>query len=111
VSTTPTLAHRQREMHERNTGSHNGAPTPRNGVPMPEPRSPATERHYQPFEIAKLWGISYTKVVNIFENEPGVLVAGGHESKVPRPGKKRRRMFLRIPESVMERKHRELVNK
>ncbi len=90
-----TLADRQRER------------APRNGKPDPE-SSPATEQHYSPAQIAKLWGASPRKITDIFENEPGVVVLGSKE--VP-PSRKRRRMFLRVPESVLERKHTEMSNK
>ena len=101
MTTATTLADRQRLMRERN-GAQNGSPL------KPETLSPAEERHYTPAKVAKLWDVSCKKIIDLFENEPGVVVLG---SATPRPGKKRRRMFLRIPESVMQRKHRELVNK
>ena len=101
MTSTATLVDRQRMMRERN-GSQNGSP------PKPETLSPAGEQHYTPADVGKLWGFSAQSMIQLFENEPGVVVLG---SPTPRPGKKRRRMFLRIPLSVMERKHRELVNK
>ena len=68
-------------------------------------RSAADEQHYTPAEVGELWGFSAQSMIRLFENEPGVVVLG---TRTPRNGKQRR-MFLRIPKSVMERKHEELV--
>ena len=101
MATASTLADRQRQMRERHAALHNGTPNP-------EIHCPATEKHYTPEKVGELWGFSAATIRRLFEDEPGVVVLG---SPTPNPGKKRRRMFLRIPEGVMERKHRELVNK
>ena len=67
----------------------------------------AQEQHYTPAQVGKLWGFSPQAIIRLFENEPGVVFLG---TRVPLNGKQRR-MFLRIPKSVMERKHEELVIK
>jgi transcriptional regulator GlxA family with amidase domain len=58
------------------------------------------ERHYTVAEIAALWNLSKDTVRRMFQNEPGVLVLGGHSS-----GRKRRYATLRIPHFVLERVH------
>lgn len=60
----------------------------------------ASERHYTPVEIAKLWQLSPDTVRNIFRNVPGVLKVGSPETLRKRPY-----TSLRIPESVMARVH------
>jgi hypothetical protein len=47
-----------------------------------------------------MWNVSVETVRRLFQNEPGVLVLGGHAS-----GRKRRYTTLRIPQSVLERVH------
>jgi hypothetical protein len=69
------------------------------GVPM----SPAFDRHFSVAEIAKSWNLSIDAVRKLFRNEPGVLVVGDSN-----PRGKRRYRTLRIPESVVERVHRQL---
>jgi hypothetical protein len=60
------------------------------------------EKHYEPSELAELWGVSAETIRNIFRNEPGVLRIGEPS------GKKRKYILLRVPESVAERVHRRL---
>ncbi len=72
-----------------------------------QPRSAADEQHYTPAEVGKLWGFSAQAMIRLFENEPGIVCLGTRTSR----NGKQRRMFLRIPQSVMERKHEELVIK
>ena len=98
MATASTLADRQRSMRERYAAQ---------GMPNAEIHCPATEKHYTPAEVGKLWGFSTQAMIRLFENEPGVVFLG---TRVPQNGKQRR-MFLRIPKSLMERKHEELVNK
>jgi hypothetical protein len=61
------------------------------------------EKHYSVPEIAEMWGLSRAAVRRIFQNEPGVLTLGE-----PRPkfGRRRGKVTLRIPQSVLERVHR-----
>jgi hypothetical protein len=55
-------------------------------------------------KTATLWSLSDDAVRKIFENEPGVLVLGGHKA-----GRHKRHYHtLRIPEDVVERVHRRL---
>jgi hypothetical protein len=63
----------------------------------------ATERHYTPQEIAKLWNMHPDTVRPLFRNVPGVL-------KIIRKStsKKRSYVSLKIPESVMMRVHQSL---
>ena len=61
------------------------------------------ERHYTVAEIAKLWQLSPDAVRRLFRNEPGVVVLGGTGPRV----RKRKYLTLRIPQSVLERVHRQ----
>jgi hypothetical protein len=61
------------------------------------------EKHYEPSELAELWGVSAETVRNIFREEPGVLKIGKTGAKY-----KRGYVSLRIPESVAERVHTRL---
>jgi transcriptional regulator GlxA family with amidase domain len=58
------------------------------------------ERHFSVAEIAHMWNLSKDTVRRIFQNEPGVLVLGGHSG-----GRKRAYKTLRIPLSIVERVH------
>lgn len=80
----------------RRDGQHEGA--------APATAAEFTTRHYTPMEVAEMWGLAPSKVREIFEDEPGVLVI----SAPPRPGKHQRYRTLRIPEPVLERVHRRL---
>ena len=62
----------------------------------------SSQRHYTVTEIAVMWNLSKDAVRRMFQNEPGVLVLGGCFS-----GNKRRYTTLRIPQSVLERVHRQ----
>ena len=66
---------------------------------------PANERHYKPAEIARMWNISEPEVRRIFGREPGVIAIGE-----PRPkfGRRRGKVTLRIPQSVLDRVRRRL---
>jgi hypothetical protein len=59
------------------------------------------ERHYRAQEVAKLWGISYQTILRMFQDEPGVLKLGSYNTK------RRTRVSIRIPESVMKRVYAE----
>ncbi len=61
------------------------------------------ERHYEPTELAALWGVSTETIRSIFREEPGVLKIGSEGTK-----HKRGYITLRIPETVVERVHRRL---
>ncbi len=63
----------------------------------------ATETHYSCMEIAEMWGLSSKSVRNLFRDDPRVL-------KVAHTGRRRKRDYvtLRIPESVVKQKHKEL---
>ena len=56
------------------------------------------EHHYQPKDLAKLWGFSVYTIRKWFETEPGVLI----EDRPERMDKRRYRS-MRIPESVAGR--------
>ena len=61
------------------------------------------EKHYEPSELAELWGVSVQTIRKIFRDEEGVL-------KIGSDGTRNRRAYktLRIPESVAERVHTRL---
>ena len=76
--------------------------------PLPKPASVDApprfaERHYSVVEIAEMWGLSSGVVRRIFQNEPGVLAIGEPR---PRFGRRRGKVTLRIPQSVLERVYR-----
>jgi hypothetical protein len=63
----------------------------------------ADERHYEPNELAELWGVSAETIRNVFREEPGVL-------RIAHPnGKKRKYVLMRVPESVAQRVHKRLA--
>jgi hypothetical protein len=64
----------------------------------------ATEKHYSIGEVATLWGLSERTVRRMLDGETGIL-AWGH----PGDGKRRRRLTLRVPESVLSRIHSRLL--
>ena len=64
--------------------------------------SPATEQHFRPAQLAKLWGCGEETVRKMFDREPGVLRLGERGAL---------RRAMRIPQSVAERVHRERVAK
>jgi len=68
----------------------------------------STEHHFQPADLAKLWGLSPTKIRRMFEDEPGVLRIGQPSRRVGRI-LKRSYHSLRIPESVAQRVHDRLT--
>lgn len=72
---------------------------------LPDPpieTDPAHEPHFKPKQVAAKWGISESTATHLFENEPGVIKMGNRNSR------RRTRISLRIPLSVMERVHRKL---
>jgi hypothetical protein len=72
------------------------------GILFAETSSTTFERHYTVAEVAALWNISIDMCRKRFQNEPGVLV-------LAKPTKRCKRQYktLRIPESVLERVHRQ----
>ena len=56
------------------------------------------ERHFSPRTLAELWGFSEDTIIRWFEDEPGVLKCGANGA-----GGRRRKITLRIPESVATR--------
>ncbi len=66
----------------------------------------AAEIHLEVKQVAALWGMSDEAVRKLFRDEPGVLKIGRQESQ----GRKRRKVTLRIPLSVVQRVHRRLSN-
>ena len=69
----------------------------------------ATERHFTPTQLAALWGMSPSKVRELFSEEEGVI-RFGEPSR--REGKKLVRSYysMRIPESVAGRVHDSLTS-
>jgi hypothetical protein len=66
----------------------------------------ALERHYTAKEVAELWNISQDTVRDLFRNTHGVL-------KITQPARRGKRSYLsiRIPESVLQKRHAELHSK
>lgn len=65
------------------------------------------EKHYSVQELVDLWGLSRNSICRAFENEPDVIRMN---SKGIRPGT-RRKLTLRIPESVARRVRARLIEK
>jgi hypothetical protein len=61
------------------------------------------EKHYEPSELAEMWGVSPETIRSIFRDEPGVL-------KIGKTGAKHKRGYiaLRIPGSLAELVHTRL---
>jgi hypothetical protein len=55
------------------------------------------ERHFSPQALAEIWGFSVDTIQRWFEDEPGVLK---HGEAVTQKRGKRRKLYLRVPESV-----------
>jgi hypothetical protein len=68
-------------------------------------QSSFAERHYAVGEIAELWNLSSDAVRKLFQDEPGVLVLGSQGTS-----HRRRYSTLRVPESVLKRVHRRMMN-
>ncbi len=66
----------------------------------------ALEKHYTAKEIAGLWRLSEDTVRGLFRDYPGVL-------KIAQPARRFKRAYcsLRIPESVVQKRHAELHGK
>lgn len=63
-----------------------------------------SERIFTPQEVAQMWRLSYGKVLDMFRDEPGVMVIANSS--------KRKRVYrtIRIPESVEQRVKRRISN-
>lgn len=59
-----------------------------------------TEKHYTPQEVADILHVTPRTAVRLFQHEPGVIEFGSDETVF-----KRKRKFIRIPESVLQRFH------
>jgi len=67
----------------------------------------ATDKHYTPSELGRIWHLSPNTVRRLVEDEPGVMKITA--SPVPlRNTRKRRMVQLRIPERVAMRVHARL---
>jgi hypothetical protein len=66
----------------------------------------ALERHYTAAEVSALWQVSQDTVRNLFRNTTGVL-------KISQPARRGKRGYvsIRIPESVLLKRHVELHGK
>jgi hypothetical protein len=67
---------------------------------------PALENHYTVAEVSKLWKLSEDTVRALFRDYPGVL-------KIAQPARRFKRAYvsLRIPESIVQKRHAELHGK
>jgi hypothetical protein len=66
----------------------------------------ATDQHYTPTELGKVWHLSANTIRRLFEEEPGVLTFGAASpSRSPR---RRRMVQMRIPARVAIRVHARL---
>jgi hypothetical protein len=65
-----------------------------------------TEKHYSVAEVAELWSLSDTTVTRLFRDQPGVVRLSCPTLLKTR--KRRSRVTLRIPESVIQRVHQSL---
>jgi hypothetical protein len=72
-------------------------------VARPAPIATVEERHFTIAQISKMWALSEDAVRRLFRREPGVLVFGDTNPR----RRKRRYVTLRIPQSVLERVHRQ----
>jgi hypothetical protein len=63
----------------------------------------ALERHYTSAEVAALWQVSQDTVRKLFQHTTGVL-------KIAQPPRRGKRSYvtLRIPESILQKRHAEL---
>jgi hypothetical protein len=78
---------KRRLMRRRDTTDHSG-----------EISVQATERHYRPEDVAELWQMDVSTVRKMFRDVPGVLKHGDQRYKT-----------IRIPQSVLDRYHREMA--
>jgi hypothetical protein len=66
----------------------------------------ALEKHYTAKEVAKLWNLSEDTIRELFRETPGVL-------KIGQPARRFKRTYVsvRIPESIVQKRHAELHGK
>lgn len=64
------------------------------------------ERHFTPRTLSELWGFSEDTIVKWFGDEPGVIRQGEVNSRG-----RRKRVTIRIPESVAQRVYMERSKK
>ena len=69
----------------------------------PRTQEPAAERHYTASEVAALWRFNIETVRRLFVHEPGVVVLQAQAGN----GRRRYRT-LRIPQTVLDRVHKQL---
>ena len=81
---------------------HNRGDDLRDGGNKSADAAVALERHFEPAELGKLWGLSDDTIRRIFESEDGVL----RHTETNRL--KRKYVSMRIPESVAVRVHRKM---
>lgn len=75
--------------------------------PAPAGQAPvALERHYSAAELAERWGVCSQTIANIFGEVPGVI-----KYQAPTARGKRRRVTLRIPESIVIQVHKKLTTR
>ena len=69
--------------------------------------TPAFERHFSIEQVAEMWSLSHDWVLNTFRDEPGVLQTKLRTLR----SRKRQKVILRIPESVVLRVHERMTVK
>lgn len=74
----------------------------RQGIAEGVRQSSMLERHFSPRTLAEVWGYSEDTIIRIFEDVPGVLKHGSEGGRG-----KRRKIVLRIPESIALRVYQE----
>lgn len=62
------------------------------------------ERHFSPTTLAEIWSLSTDTIIRIFEDIPGVLKIGDEGGKG-----KRRKIHLKIPESIAQSVYAERI--
>lgn len=67
-----------------------------------------TEKHYSVQEVATMWGVTQQTVRNIFYGEEGVIHLHAPLRPLMKKSKRRPKVTLRIPESVLHRVHNRL---
>jgi hypothetical protein len=60
------------------------------------------ERHFSPRTLSEIWGYSEDTIIRWFEDVPGVLKSGSDGTRG-----KRRKITLKIPESIATRVYQE----
>ena len=86
----------------RREGCSDHEPGTSDREPVPVGPGVFAERHFTVLEISQLWNLSEDTVRRLFRHEPGVLVLGEANTR-----RKRRYVTLRIPQSGLERVHRQ----